>query len=110
MRGQQAGSLACTDLGYWVVFDSIGLALNCDFDFGLVSIASRLGRRGTVNQNNLLVNNRDREAIRRPYGYVFSSPSFTFLIPYSKCILVLPVSQLSSLSLNLCTSCFLPSM
>ena len=66
VRGQQVGSLACTGLGYWVVFDAIGLALRSKFRFGLGSIVS-----GTAKENNLLVvNDKDREMIRRPYGYV----------------------------------------
>jgi hypothetical protein len=78
VRGQQAGSLACTGLGYWVVFDAIGLALSRNFDFGLGSVASRLGGKG-MDLNNLMVSDKDREAIRRPYGYVSSSPfSVTF--------------------------------
>ena len=66
--GQQAGSLACTGLGYWVVYDAIGLALSRNFDFGIGSIVNRLDGGAAVNQNNILVNDKDRELIRRPYG------------------------------------------
>jgi hypothetical protein len=76
VSGQQAGSLACTGLGYWVVFDSIGLALSRNFDFGLGSVVNRLDGRAKVN---LMVTDNDREAIRRPYGYVCSS-SFSFML------------------------------
>jgi len=67
VSGQQAGSLACTGLGYWVVFDSIGLALSRNFDFGLGSVVNRLDGRAKAN---LMVTDKDREAIRRPYGCV----------------------------------------
>lgn len=67
VRGQQAGSLACTGLGYWVVFDAIGLALSRSFASGLGSVASRLQGSGTDSNSTAIVKNR--ELIRRPYGY-----------------------------------------
>lgn len=50
VTGQQVGSLSCTGLGYWVVFDSFGVALT-----GVVPgwLASGLKRE---------------ESLRRPYG------------------------------------------
>ena len=56
VTGQQVGSLACTGLGYWVVFDSFGVAL-----VGVVPGWLASGGGGT------------REKIRRPYGWVDDS-------------------------------------
>lgn len=77
VSGQQAGSLACTGLGYWVVFDSIGLALSRNFDFGLGSVVNRLDGRATANP---METDKGREAIRRPYGYVFVLRHFPFCL------------------------------
>ncbi|KDQ56617.1 hypothetical protein JAAARDRAFT_36096 [Jaapia argillacea MUCL 33604] len=49
VSGQQVGSLACTGLGYWVVFDSFGIALS--------GVVSRWSDRGGLHGS-----------IRRPYG------------------------------------------
>ena len=54
--GQQIGSLSCTGLGYWVVFDSFGVA------FGEV-----------VPQWLASGYNGVRDRLRRPYGCVYSS-------------------------------------
>ncbi|KAM6501499.1 hypothetical protein JOM56_004513 [Amanita muscaria] len=48
--GQQVGSLACTGLGYWVVFDAVGVAI------------------GKVIPQWLKRKVRELERIRRPYG------------------------------------------
>ncbi|KAJ3562819.1 hypothetical protein NP233_g9338 [Leucocoprinus birnbaumii] len=55
--GQRIGSLSCTGIGYWVVFDSFG-----------VGIGKVLP--GWLNPNDELSNarEREREALRRPYG------------------------------------------
>lgn len=53
--GQQIGSLSCTGLGYWVVFDSFGVALGKVVPPWLASGYNGLGDR-----------------LRRPYGCVFS--------------------------------------
>lgn len=50
VSGQQIGSLACTGLGYWVVFDSFGIALNAVLPVYLAKSSMQ-------------------SKIRRPYGY-----------------------------------------
>lgn len=65
ISGQQVGSLSCTGLGYWVVFDSFGVAM------------------GTIIPGYLEQNALDpRTKIRRPYGYVWlvSCLFYTLLI------------------------------
>ncbi|KAF9564028.1 hypothetical protein CPC08DRAFT_631885 [Agrocybe pediades] len=56
VTGQQVGSLSCTGLGYWVVFDSFGVALRGVIPGWLASSSSA----GTAE--------KEREKIRRPYG------------------------------------------
>lgn len=56
VTGQQVGSLSCTGLGYWVVFDSIGVALRGVIPGWLASPSSA----GSAE--------KEREKIRRPYG------------------------------------------
>lgn len=51
VSGQQIGSLSCTGLGYWVVFDSFGIALN-------ILLPTYLAQKSM--QSNF----------RRPYGWV----------------------------------------
>ncbi|KAH9474462.1 hypothetical protein JR316_0012921 [Psilocybe cubensis] len=51
--GQQVGSLACTGLGYWVVFDAFGVALAGVVPGWLASGSGSL---------------KEREKVRRPYG------------------------------------------
>jgi len=58
VTGQQVGSLSCTGLGYWVVFDSFGVALK-DVVPGWLTSRSTAG-----------LAEKEREKIRRPYGYV----------------------------------------
>lgn len=53
--GQQAGSLACTGLGYWVVFDAIGV--------GIGRVVPRWLKSTSENQG-------EKEKVRRPYGCV----------------------------------------
>ena len=53
VTGQQVGSLACTGLGYWVVFDAFGVAL------GHVLPSYLAGQSVRVDA-------------RRPYGCVWS--------------------------------------
>lgn len=53
MSGQQSGSLGCTGLGYWVVFDALGVAI------GVYGELIRMG---------------GQESLRLPYGCV---PQFT---------------------------------
>lgn len=52
--GQQCGSLSCTGLGYWVVFDALGILLGSAADGGCMRWLC--GRE---------------DVIRRPYGCVF---------------------------------------
>ncbi|KAL7284724.1 LOW QUALITY PROTEIN: hypothetical protein ACG7TL_002030 [Trametes sanguinea] len=59
ITGQQVGSLSCTGLGYWVVFDAIGVAL------GHI-LPSRLARPDM------------RAEMRRPYGNVRIETVMTF--------------------------------
>ncbi|PPQ65917.1 hypothetical protein CVT24_011250 [Panaeolus cyanescens] len=54
--GQQVGSLSCTGVGYWVVFDSFGVAL------------SRVVPAWLASTSKLNVSEKERLAIRRPYG------------------------------------------
>ncbi|KIM36363.1 hypothetical protein M413DRAFT_449239 [Hebeloma cylindrosporum] len=56
VTGQQVGSLSCTGLGYWVVFDSFGVALK-DVVPGWLTSSSTGGSVA-----------KEREKIRRPYG------------------------------------------
>ena len=58
VTGQQTGSLSCTGLGYWVVFDSFGLSLSR-------IIPGYLARDSMQSRN------------RRTYGYLTSSPLST---------------------------------
>ena len=58
VTGQQVGSLSCTGLGYWVVFDSFGVALK-DVVPGWLTSSSASGSAA-----------KEREKIRRPYGFV----------------------------------------
>jgi hypothetical protein len=51
--GQQVGSLACTGLGYWVVFDAIGVGIGRVVPRWLKSASGKQGEKGIV---------------RRPYG------------------------------------------
>ena len=53
--GQQVGSLACTGLGYWVVFDAIGVGIGKVVPRWLKSTSGKQG---------------EKEKIRRPYGCV----------------------------------------
>jgi hypothetical protein len=57
--GQQVGSISCTGLGYWVVFDSFGVALSKVIP-GWLSRSSNAGFA-----------EKERERIRRPFGYNF---------------------------------------
>ena len=56
VMGQQVGSLSVTGLGYWVVFDSFGVALS-----GVVPGWLASGSKGGSGE---------KERVRRPYGYV----------------------------------------
>ena len=59
VSGQQVGSISCTGLGYWVVFDSFGVALSRVIP-GWLSRSSK----------NASFAEKEREKIRRPFGYV----------------------------------------
>ena len=59
VSGQQVGSISCTGLGYWVVFDSFGVALS-EIIPGWLSRPSKAGFA-----------EMEREKIRRPFGYDF---------------------------------------
>ena len=50
--GQQVGSLACTGLGYWIVFDALGVVI------------------GNVVPKWLRSTEGEKEKVRRPYGWV----------------------------------------
>jgi hypothetical protein len=65
VSGQQIGSLACTGLGYWVVFDAIGIWIAGGMG-GL--IGRRLG--GETAEGG-----KDKKggSVRRPFGYVVRS-------------------------------------
>ncbi|KAF8147262.1 hypothetical protein B0H34DRAFT_343292 [Crassisporium funariophilum] len=56
VTGQQVGSLSCTGLGYWVVFDSLGVAL------------SKVVPGWLASDSNAGVAEKEKERIRRPYG------------------------------------------
>jgi hypothetical protein len=58
--GQRIGSLSCTGIGYWIVFDSFGVGVEKVLPGWLNS------------KKNELVNARERErgAVKRPYGCV----------------------------------------
>ena len=58
VSGQQVGSISCTGLGYWVVFDSFGVALSKVVP-GWLSRSSK----------NAGLAEKEREKIRRPFGY-----------------------------------------
>lgn len=53
VTGQQVGSLSCTGLGYWVVFDALGVSLA-----GVIPGWLASGSTGV----------KDQQKIRRPYG------------------------------------------
>ncbi|KAF5350474.1 hypothetical protein D9756_008494 [Leucocoprinus leucothites] len=55
--GQRIGSLSCTGIGYWVVFDAFGVAIGKVLP-------------GWLNSNNEIMNTREseREVLKRPYG------------------------------------------
>lgn len=59
VSGQQVGSISCTGLGYWVVFDSFGVAL-------AKVIPGWLSR-----SSNASFAEKKRTSIRRSYGYNF---------------------------------------
>ena len=59
VSGQQVGSISCTGLGYWVVFDSFGVAL-AKVTPGWLSPSSNAGFA-----------EKKKASIRRPYGYNF---------------------------------------
>ena len=59
VSGQQVGSISCTGLGYWVVFDSFGVALSKVMP-GWLSCSSNAGFA-----------EKEKEKIRRPFGYDF---------------------------------------
>jgi hypothetical protein len=68
--GQQVGSLSVTGLGYWVVFDAFGVALSRVVPGWLAS-----GSKGNVSD-------KERERIRRPYGYVQVGPPAVMSDPF----------------------------
>lgn len=70
VTGQQVGSLSCTGLGYWVVFDSFGVALK-DVVPGWLTSSSTSGSA-----------TKEREKIRRPYGYVLILSTVILLFTY----------------------------
>ena len=67
VSGQQVGSISCTGLGYWVVFDSFGVAL------------SRVIPGWLSRSSNAGFAEKERERIRRPFGYIFLSLVFKIL-------------------------------
>ena len=66
VSGQQVGSISCTGLGYWVVFDSFGVALSKVIP-GWLSRSSNAGFA-----------EKEREKIRRPFGYVLILKTLIF--------------------------------
>lgn len=60
VAGQQVGSLSCTGLGYWIVFDAFGVALSR-------VVPSWLNASSTRSVGAL-----EKEKLRRPYGCVGS--------------------------------------
>ena len=62
VRSQQVGSIACTGIGYWVVFDAIGVFLG---GYG----EGRRGRKRTLDVGKI-DQEKELEMIRQPYGYV----------------------------------------
>ncbi|CAA7263383.1 unnamed protein product [Cyclocybe aegerita] len=56
VTGQQVGSLATTGLGYWIVFDSFGVALSGVVP-GWLASAAKSGQAA-----------KEKEKVRRPYG------------------------------------------
>lgn len=69
VSGQQIGSLACTGLGYWVVFDSLGV-------FVARILPWYLDSRRQPTSGNI-------DAIRRPYGRVLDNTVSTRLISFN---------------------------
>lgn len=59
VQGQQIGSLSVTGLGYWVVFDAFGVGL------------SEIAPKWLASDKGSSFNEREKAALRRPYGYVF---------------------------------------
>ncbi|TFK28241.1 hypothetical protein FA15DRAFT_584654 [Coprinopsis marcescibilis] len=59
VAGQQIGSLSCTGLGYWIVFDAFGVAVSRVVPGWLASSS------GSAQE-------MERLKIRRPYGHVFN--------------------------------------
>jgi hypothetical protein len=58
--GQRIGSLSCTGIGYWIVFDSFGVGISQVFPPWFNLRRSALGN----------ARERERAALKRPYGYV----------------------------------------
>jgi hypothetical protein len=56
--GQRTGSLSCTGIGYWVVFDSFGV--------GVGSVLP--GWLNSKDDELMNTREREREALKRPYG------------------------------------------
>lgn len=65
--GQRIGSLSCTGIGYWVVFDSLGVGISKVFPPWLNS------KKDTLRN----AREKERAMLKRPYGYVF--PILTFI-------------------------------
>ena len=65
--GQRIGSLSCTGIGYWIVFDSFGI--------GIAKVLP-----GRLNLKDELANTRERERgmLKRPYGYALVKMTSTF--------------------------------
>ena len=79
VSGQQIGSLACTGLGYWVVFDAFGVGISGVLPVWLSSVG---GKREV-----------EKVEVRRPYGYVLLFKAKAIFVPDADDDFILPLQQ-----------------
>jgi hypothetical protein len=97
VSGQQVGSISCTGLGYWVVFDSFGVALSKVIP-GWLSRSSNAGFA-----------EKEKEKIRRPFGYTIFFNLIFLNVIYCSNTGMGGLRRFLCL-LKRCTSCFLRCM
>jgi len=61
--GQRIGSLSCTGIGYWIVFDSFGIGV-------AKVLPGWLKSKDELSMANMNMREREREVLKRPYGCV----------------------------------------
>lgn len=61
--GQRIGSLSCTGIGYWIVFDSFGIGV-------AKVLPGWLNSKDELTMANMNTRERERKVLKRPYGCV----------------------------------------